>query len=339
MGSSYTDVRPLESVKRIYLDQWVWVKLARAALGRLDDRDVLDALEVARFAVANGLADFPLSAVHYMELTSGANPRQRRDLATVILELSHGHTMVSSGIPILEGELDESLYRRFGRPRERRTAQIFGVGVMHAMGREPLAGRIVGKDGGPAPMDAGQRRFLEEKLTALAEVLLLTGPAEGVVVPGYDPRAHLVVNDRWVSEQEAFAEKLRQLPANKRDDAHFARAWVLELLPLLPEALRRARLPWSAIPDTKEELIAILQDLPTLWAWTELTRLQHQNPTRAWRPQDFNDLRALTVAIVHCDIVVFEKHWSNLARRAHLDVLNGTTLTRLEHLVTHLVES
>ena len=326
-------------MKRIYLDQWVWVKLARAALGRLDDRQVLDVLEAARFGAAHGLADFPLSAIHYMELTSGASPRQRRDLAPVILELSHGHTMLSSGPPILEGELDESLYRRFGRPGERRTAQIFGVGIMHAMGHEPLAGRIVGKDGGPAPMDPGQRRFLEEKLTALAEVLLLTGPAEGVVVPGYDPRAYLVVNGRWVAEQEAFAEKLRQLPANKRNDAHYARAWALELLPLLPEALRRARLSWSAIPDTKEELIAILQDLPTLWAWTELTRLQHQNPTRAWRPQDFNDLRALTVAIVHCDIVVFEKHWSNLARRAHLDVLNRTTLSTLENLIPHLVSS
>jgi len=98
-------------------------------------------------------------------------------------------------------------------------------------------------------------------------------------------------------------------------------------------------LPWSAIPDSKEALTAILRDLPTLWAWTELTRLQHQNPTRAWRLQDFNDLRALTVAIVHCDIVVFEKHWSNLARRAHLDVLNGTTLSTLENLIPHLVSN
>jgi hypothetical protein len=65
----------------------------------------------------------------------------------------------------------------------------------------------------------------------------------------------LVVNGGWFAEQAAFAEKLRQLPASKRNDAHYARAWALELLPLLPEALRRARLSWSAvIPDTKEAL-------------------------------------------------------------------------------------
>jgi len=324
-------------VKRVYLDQWVWVKLARAALGRLSDPRVQDVLEVARAGARTGLADFPLSATHYMELTAGATPRQRRELSGLMLELSHGHTMVSSSNSILEGEIDQALYRHCGRPRERRTAQIFGVGVMHAMGREPLAGQLVGKDGGPAPMDPGERRFLELQLTALGEYLLLTGPAEGVVVPGYDPRAHLVVNNEWVAGQNAFAARLRQLPPGQQTLAHYSRAWVNEVMPLLPETLRRAALPPSVLPDSVSGILAFLKELPTLWAWTELTRLQHMNPQRPWKRQDFDDLRALTVAIVHCDIVVFEKHWSDLARRAQLDVLNGTTLARLDDLVTHLV--
>jgi hypothetical protein len=326
-------------MKRVYLDQWVWVKLAKAALGRLDDQPIMDLLEVARFAAANGLADFPLSAVHYMELTSGATPRQRRDLAGVILELSRGHTMLSSGIAILRGELDEALHRRYGRPAERRTAQIFGSGIGHALGRSPLAGEIVSLDGGPVPLEPGRRRFLEQQLTAFAEVFMLTGPAEGVSVPGYDRRAHLVVNERWVADQNVFAQSLSKLPAHKRPDAHYARAWVLEILPLLDEALRRAGLRSTVLPHDKVGLTAILHDMPTLWAWTELTRLQHENPGRAWRPQDFSDLEALVVALVHCDIVVFEKHWSTMARRAQLDKLNETILCRPEDLVVHLVAS
>jgi hypothetical protein len=52
-----------------------------------------------------------------------------------------------------------------------------------------------------------------------------------------------------------------------------------------------------------------------------------------------SDLEALVVALVHCDIVVFEKHWSTMARRAQLDKLNETILCRPEDLVVHLVAS
>lgn len=46
---------------------------------------------------------------------------------------------------------------------------------------------------------------------------------------------------------------------------------------------------------------------------------------------------ALTMAIVHCDIVVFDKHWTALARRAGLDTANGTILCRLRELPAHLM--
>jgi hypothetical protein len=159
------------------------------------------------------------------------------------------------------------------------------------------------------------------------------------VIHGYDPRAHLVVNDRWVDDQNTLAGKLRQLPPEERADAHCRRAWVLEILPLLEETLRRAQLPVTVLPTDKEGMTDFLRELPTLWAWTELVRLQHENPERQWKPQDFNDLRAFGVAIVHCDIVVFEKHWSDLARRAKLDTINCTALCRIEDLVVHLVSA
>jgi hypothetical protein len=113
-----------------------------------------------------------------MELTAGATPRQRREMAAaVILDLSRGHTMLSSAIPILEGELDEALFRRYGRPRERRRAQIFGAGIGHAMGRPALRAQIVGPDGSPAPMDPGQRRLLEDRFSAFGELAMLIGPS------------------------------------------------------------------------------------------------------------------------------------------------------------------
>ena len=83
--------------------------------------------------------------------------------------------------------------------------------------------------------------------------------------------------------------------------------------------------------------MAMLRELPTLWATTELKRLQHENPARPWVPQDHGDLIALTMAIVHCDIVVFDKHWTALARRADLEDGQRHDLVPLRELPTDLM--
>jgi hypothetical protein len=120
----------------------------------------------------------------------------------------------------------------------------------------------------------------------------------------------------------------------------YARALAGDVFPLLEPALRHAGLPPDALSlDSKEAAMAMLRELPTLWETTGLKRLQHENPARPWVPQDHGDLIVLTMAIVHCDIVVFDKHWSALARRAGLDMANGTILCRFRELPAHLMAS
>jgi hypothetical protein len=81
-------------VLRIYLDQNKWVALARARFGRQPEagacRDVLD---LAAAAVSLGVASFPLSTLHYIELQNQPNPGKRWRLATFMAELSRFHTM------------------------------------------------------------------------------------------------------------------------------------------------------------------------------------------------------------------------------------------------------
>jgi hypothetical protein len=214
---------------------------------------------------------------------------------------------------------------------------MFGIGLGHAFHRPPLAGRIVSADGSPAPIDPGLRRYLEETLTEFAERYMLAGPREEDSVADYDPRAHLVVNEQFVAEENAWAGKLRGLPKQKHSRAEYARAWAVEILPLLGDTLERANLPWSVIPRDEKGLTDFLRELPTLWAYTELKRLHHQNPGLVWKIQDFSDLNAFTVAVVHCDIVVFDKKWMSLARRARLDQLNVTIVCKFDDLLGHLV--
>ena len=94
---------------RVYLDQWVWIRLAGAALGRPKDPQDADVLAMVRELVRLGLASYPLSPVHYKELAAGASPRQGHELAPVIAEISRHHTMIGPGNDVLSGELDRYL--------------------------------------------------------------------------------------------------------------------------------------------------------------------------------------------------------------------------------------
>jgi len=216
---------------------------------------------------------------------------------------------------------------------------VFGQGIGHAFGDgDRFRPRLVGDDGGPPPVAPGVRHQLEDLASEVTEYFMLAGPPEGVVVTGYDPRAHTIYDQQFVERERELARHLATMPRSKLPDIMYARALVGDVFPLLEPTLRHAGLPPRVLPlESKAAATAMLQELPTLWATTELKRLQHENPARSWVPQDHGDLIALTMAIVHCDIVVFDKHWSALARRAGLDAANDTILCRFHELPTHLM--
>lgn len=322
---------------RVYLDQWVWVLLTRAALGRPAHASHVEALEVARDSVARDLASFPISSVHYMELAAGATARQRREITNLIWELSRQHTMVSTGPAILKSEIRQLLSGLCGRPQDPGNFPIFGIGGGHALGMAPVRMRLTFPEGLPYPGDPDERFLIEQWASAMAEWYLLAGPDDSDFIPDYDPRAHRIFNWKFVDEEQAFAQRLARLSKAKRLDAHFARAWVGELWQYLKPIMIENRIDPAVIPDSKEGLTAFLREIPSLWNWTQLKMLQHQNPRRPWEPQDFSDLQALTVAIIHCDIVVFDKHWASMAMRAKLDQRYGTRICRLADLGREIV--
>ena len=56
----------------VYMDQWVWIRLAQASKGRPQDPKDNAVLEAVRAASEAGVS-FPLSATHYVEtLRTGA---------------------------------------------------------------------------------------------------------------------------------------------------------------------------------------------------------------------------------------------------------------------------
>ena len=78
----------------IYLDQWVWFRLAKAAAGEPREPTDVAVLEAVREASAAGVA-FPLSTTHYMETSKIIDPAHRARLARTMASVSRCRTLRS----------------------------------------------------------------------------------------------------------------------------------------------------------------------------------------------------------------------------------------------------
>ncbi|HXA31922.1 MAG TPA: hypothetical protein VNV87_06655 [Acidimicrobiales bacterium] len=124
-----TEGRQLQSYRpSAYLDQWVWIRLARAAAGKPDASGDPTLLQALIDAANEGVA-FPLSATHYIETSSISSERHRYDLASVMAPITHFWTLRSRR-DLLSNQLLVAMHERFGRPTFRsERLDPLGVGV------------------------------------------------------------------------------------------------------------------------------------------------------------------------------------------------------------------
>ena len=103
----------------VYLDLKDWINLARNAQHLSVPPGYNDLLTSARAALADEAAVFPLSATHYVEMSGITDPRQRRDVATVMEELSSFRVLLGRGTVMrleIESALDKAGARSTDEP-------------------------------------------------------------------------------------------------------------------------------------------------------------------------------------------------------------------------------
>ena len=322
---------------RVYLDQNKWIDLAKAATGHPDGARFADVLEIARHGAQAGLAVFPLSAAHYMETLRTRSGRQRHDVGRLMNVLSRQVTMVSCP-DVIPGEIDRAARARWGRPTELREVQIFGHGPWHAFQQIPERFHL--SDG--VKVDDETRARLEGRYTRLLEEAMVTGPTQDFPYAGIDPKADDALRERHAQEERETGELIRR---SNRKGGDFRQAWLartlVELTGLINESMLRAGIsPERFVELGKDGMAAFLYDLPVPSAVFEIRYRRHRDPGLTWNRQDLNDLNTLSVAVVHCDVVVTERHAAGLMREARLDQRHSTViLTDLAELAKVLVSA
>ena len=147
-------------------------------------------------------------------------------------------------------------------------------------------------------------------------------------------------NERRFAEIEtASARRLKAWTANPRERTQRFRVQAMQDFDsyFIP-ALIAADISTDELQELGGRgLEALVSSVPSLFVLTELRRLRYANAAQDFRRTDLNDIRALSVAIPYCDIVVTDKAWASLLRRSDLPERWRThVFTSVRELAAHL---
>jgi hypothetical protein len=331
-----------------YLDQWVWIRLARAAIGKPDapaDSELLQALIDAADA---GVA-FPLSWTHYIETLSNQSERQRRDLANVMASISHFRT-IRSRRDLLRNQLLIAMHERFGRPMFcPEKLDPLGVGVHWAFeGREKIiqvhdvAGAVIDPQHFP--------RELRIRATQGFEYQIMAGPRDEEVQLmreeyGYKPEVTFEAGQDRLDWEQEFVDLLADTPPKDPAELRIwiqAREVIHEHFELLAGVFREYGVPFRYLnggfgednAERRRQFISEFFDLlPSIQVAVDLKLAVHRNNQRGWKSNDVYDTDAMSIAVPYCSVVVADKAVADALGRAKAEQRHGTFITgKLEEL-------
>jgi hypothetical protein len=329
----------------VYLDMNHWISLAQAATGHAQGAGHLEALDACRAARAGGAALFPLSATHYVEMYNVTDPRQRRDVAAVMEELS-GFATLASRSTVMVAEVRAALDALTGRQVQMGGVDLLGFGVGPAFG---MRGGIhvsdaVGRDitdqfaaGGGAPTLAD--------LELQFERAMLAGPADkdlpALSRQGYDPRAAIKVAQERANQEEKQRSRLDHNSMWRRgrlEDVVAVRELVVELWDIVQRVLRQRGHAQDDVLGDRQSIRRFIGSMPSTEVAVVLKTTRHRDATLKWTANDINDIDAFSLAVPYCDLVVTEKfahHMLTVSRVANR--MNTVVLRKLSELPCHLV--
>jgi len=316
-------------VLRVYLDQNKWVDLARAATGHSKGARFIDALASARAAADSGTASFPLDIYRYLETGKRRDDRSRIDVADLMLELSKQHTMARPHA-LLPAEIDQALNRRFGRGEHRRQVRVFGSGLRHI-----TANAVTWPSFDPTRLPDKITEItpsalvkIEQSYNELVERELLRMGPQVLLKAGFDPSGADLAH-QFIDYENSIGAAIRDQKLS-RDLLELAvRASDLGgIRTAVTEALESIGMTWEDFIERMPpaDLVNFIDDLPTRYVTNVMRSAKLRQTQQKWEPNDFNDLAALPVAAVYCDVVVTEKQWVHRLRQGRVEQRYNTTL-------------
>lgn len=317
----------------VYLDQWVWIRLALAAAGRPRERIDSDVLTSVTAASAKGIA-FPLPATHYMETAKISDPAQRADIARVMAPISRRRTLRASQ-ELLRHQFLYAMHLSFGRPTFRPVPpQVLGFGAWWAIsGREKKMHLTVH---GARVMNPEIAAW-EAKVQQLTEFMMLAGPGDDELEDlrnnyGYQPERTEEVSQQRLDWESTYVGLLADDPVSRAElrVRVQAREVIHEHLSLFGELLRDYQINLDSVlpPSSREKMVEFADRIPSVRIAVDLKAELFRNESTAWRVNHLHDIDAMSLAVPYCHVVVPDKQIADLLSRSRAGERHQTTVVR-----------
>jgi hypothetical protein len=339
--------RPEPGPLLVYLDLNHWIGLAKAAKGHREGFRYADALAACREAIAQEKAIFPLSGVHYMEVSKIERRARRSDLAAIMMELSRFNTLIGRA-KLLDIEREAAI-DAVALPRvfESEPWPYLAWGVMHCLGRTGAL-KLGGSPETMQQIPDDLVKRIEAQAQLRFEYVSLAGPQNDTEQNELEQRGWEPAGSAKVAEERAQAERDQVKRFDEDEDEHhrrkrlhdvvYAREVVTELEALNKSLESRPPLAKTLLAS-KEQFDAMLALMPSLTVTIELKVGYHRNPQTKWTSNAIFDIDAMSVAVPYCDIVAADNQVRSVLRQAKLHETMDTDIIsspdQLVQLLTH----
>ncbi|HEX4792523.1 MAG TPA: hypothetical protein VH370_01960 [Humisphaera sp.] len=310
-----------KTIKPVYLDQMHWISLAQAYYGIFKGkraRDVREVLDIALLKVQNGLATFPLSAVHIMEIAKAPDKDRRRRLARFVVELSRG-TSILPQVAIVAKQILPAVQRLFSDCTPVDTVSVFGAGMNFAFGEHFI------DDWDFRLRYPGSARLLSAIANSPEAMEYVLGDGDEA-----ENRASIAGLRQQEFRMATRADTLRQKTQHysRKERQTIYSALLLNDLSLdICRALSSLGRPQGDFFQLGERTLQLVDDIASLYVERELVIERDSQTTRPPKGNDMLDIAALSAAIPYCHIVVTEKMWTHISNVRLIGSRFGTTVT------------
>lgn len=343
MASGEPDFDLHSSRPSVFLDRWVWVRLAKALSGDPKDPDDIKVLESVRQAALAGVA-FPITSTFYIEGLGTKSDRHRADLARTIATLAYCRTIRAWRI-LVGHQMLNALHELVGRPAFRPAPpEPLGVGIIWAYLGEQAAPGIYDADGHPVDPDSvlpGGRSMIR-KMAQWGDLEMLTGAVatniEDLRARGY--KAEVTIDagtDRlaWEQDYKTFLAENEKVSNDELRIRIQARELMHDHWDLFVGTLREYGLTFGHLgfdsekqPEARNKIVAFADSIPTLRIAVDLKQHLFRNAGRPWQINDLYDIDAISLALPYCHAVLVDGMMTDFLGRSGVARYSGTKVVR-----------
>uniref|UniRef100_UPI004048E97B hypothetical protein n=1 Tax=Shewanella baltica TaxID=62322 RepID=UPI004048E97B len=277
----------------IYLDQNIWIDLAKIHHGKDKRPESIRLLNLIQKKIESDDIVLPLSRVHYIETSTIANAGRRERLGRVMFDYSKGITLAPYK-SILVYELDCALSKIFNHVKPR-SFKLFGNGIKHAYG---------------------------DALEFTYPAMMSPNWIDRSALTGEEICGHRFGGFHKTEHNKKFQEHLRNVSAMRKtvprkdwNNTLYAIA-LSDIVEPLSEVLDYWRIQFDDFIGLGAEVISsFIDNMPSRKLEVHMHRQVLNNSNYNPKPTDLEDWGGIALASQYCDVIIGEKHLYDMLLR------------------------